>query len=87
MRRFHGDLLIGGLSIRDVEGRLDDVPFDGGHHQEGSFEVEVENQSRLEMGRPYLLVLDDGDSVKLVVKEIDNTSDPARLIVQFESTS
>lgn len=87
MRRFHGDLLIGGLSIRDVEGRLDDVPFDGDHHQEGSFEVEVENQSRLEMGRPYLLVLDDGDSVKLVVKEIDNTSDPARLIVQFESTS
>jgi hypothetical protein len=87
MRRFHGDLLMGGVSIRDIDGVLDDMTLDGSCQQEGSFEVEAQTASSLEVGRPYLLLMDGGDSVKLVMKEIDLTSDPCRLHVQFECTS
>jgi len=38
------------------------------------------------LGLVLVLVSRDGDSVKLVVKEIDETSENGRLIVPFEST-
>ena len=85
MRRFHGDLLIGGQAIREVDGLLDDVYSTTGEHHDGSFEVGSQTQPLLEIGRPYLLMLDDGQSVKLVVKEIEESDDPSRRIVQFDS--
>jgi hypothetical protein len=87
MRTIHGDLLMGGVAIREIDGIVDDVTDDCGGHQEGKFEVEAQKQSILELGRPYLLLLDDGGTIELVVKEIDQTSDPGRFVVQFESTS
>ena len=87
MRRFHGDLLMGGLALREIDGVIDDEVAEPKPHQEGHFEVDAETQSMLELNRPYLLRIDDGDSIKLVVKEMDETSDHRRLIVQFESVS
>ena len=87
MRKFHGDLLLGGVAIREVDGIVDDVPDERGVHQEGKFEVEAQQESILELGRPYLLMLDNGGTIKVVVNEIDESSDPSRIVVQFESGS
>ncbi len=85
MRRFRGDLLVGGAAIRQVDGTLDDSS-DGGRRVEGRFSVELQDQAHLELGRPYLFIFDSGDSVGLVVNSIDATSAPGRAIVQFEAT-
>lgn len=87
MRRFHGDLLMGGLAIREIDGVIDQEDVEPNHHNEGHFEVDAEKQSVLELGRPYLLMIDNGESMKLVVKELDETNDHCRLVVQFESIS
>lgn len=84
MRRFHGDLLMGGLSLREIDGVIEDELKEPEHHHEGHFEVDVEKQAVLELNRPYLLMTDNGDSMKLVVKKMDETGDHSRLIVQFE---
>ena len=87
MRRFHGDLLMGGLAIREIDGVIDQEDIEPNHHNEGHFEVDAEKQSVLELDRPYLLVIDSGESMKLVVKDLDETNDHRRLVVQFESIS
>ena len=84
MRRFHGDLLMGGLAIREIDGVIDAEDIQPDHHDEGHFEVDAEKQSVIELGRTYLLLIDKGESIKLVVKELGETSDH-RLVVQFES--
>ena len=82
MQKFHGDLLVGGGAIRHLDGVLGD---DNASHRVGEFEVEATQQPLLELGRPYLLLLDDGDAVKVRVKEIDAQREVSRLVVQFES--
>lgn len=87
MRRFHGDLLMGGVAIREIDGELDDRPAGDRCPPAGNFEVEAPQQSMMELGRPYLLLTDDGDSVELVVTDIGATLDPGRVRVQFQATS
>lgn len=87
MRKFHGDLLMGGLALRQIDGVIDEEDVEPDHHNEGHFEVDAEKLSILELGRPYLLMCDDGESMKLVVKELKEKSDYRRLVVQFESIS
>ena len=86
MRRFHGDLLMGGAAIREIDGEVEERVRN--HHQprHGSFEMEAPQRSMMELGRPYLLLTDDGDSVELVVTDIGATVNPSRVLVQFEST-
>lgn len=84
MRRFHGDLLVGGLTLHEIDGVIEhECPEPA--RQEGHFEVDAEQHALLELNRPYLLRIDDGESMKLVVKGIDQSSDDRRLVVQFES--
>ena len=84
MRTFHGDLLIGGFAIREIDGVIDEEDVQPDHHDEGYFEVDADNQAVLELGRPYLLVTEQGESIKLVVKALGEASDN-RVVVQFES--
>ena len=86
MRRIHGDLLMGGAAIRELDGTLDDNVGCCGQ-MEGRFVVELGAEAQLELSRPYLFIFDNGDSVELVVKQIDSSSHPGRLVVQFECTS
>ena len=87
MQKFHGDLLIGGLAIRHLEGTLVERSSSQQREWSGQFQLESSQEEVLEIGRQYLLMLDDGDSIKLVVSDIEETTDPGRLDVQFESTS
>ena len=82
MQKFHGDLLVGGGAIRELDGVLGEQTV---RHRVGKFEVEATQQPLLELNRPYLLLLESGDSVKVRVKGINEKRDAGRLVVQFES--
>lgn len=82
VQEFCGDLLIGGEAIRELSGVLGG---DESRRRVGNFEVEANQQSLLELGRPYLLMLAGGESVKVLVKGIHERADARRLVVQFES--
>lgn len=86
MRRFHGDLLMGGVAIREIDGEMDDANVTGCRYQAGNFEMSAPQRSLMELGRPYLLLMDDGDAVELVVTDIGATIDPGRVRVQFQAT-
>ncbi len=80
---FHGDLLMGGVSIRGIDGRFDD---DADGHQTGTFEVESHNRSLFDLDRTFLLLLDNGKSIKLKVGALEDNAH-GRLVVQFGSIS
>ncbi len=86
MRRFHGDLLMGGVAIREIDGELEDRATGAHHPRAGTFEMAAPQRSLMELGRPYLLMMDDGDAVELVVTDIGTTISPGRVRVQFQST-
>ena len=82
MHKFHGDILLGGAALREVDGLLDEEQVDDSHCS-GRFEVDVNQESLVEIGRPYLLLLDDGRTAHVVVKEVEQDGDHATLIVRF----
>ncbi len=67
MVRFHGDLLLGGAAIRDLDGTMLVEKW------AGRFAVPRRNQPLLETGRPYLLLLDDGRSGQVVLTRLDES--------------
>ena len=73
MNRFHGDLLMGGVRIRELDGEIADDPSDE-LQWSGEFHIEDEQESLFELHRPYLLILDDGRSLRVEVTDIDHDS-------------
>lgn len=78
MASFHGDLLIGGAALRNLDGELRvDQPSakQSPPHWSGTFSVKSEDRELLEIGRQYLLILDDGRKEKVVLTEIRDGSE------------
>lgn len=84
MQSFHGDLLLGGVAIREVDGLIEDDDHVSKLTLGGRFRVNADQESMLELNRTYLLMLDDGSSAKIVVTDVsyeDEADDT--IVVQF----
>ena len=84
MQSFHGDLLLGGAAIREVQGLIEDDDHVSKPTLGGRFRVNANQESMLELNRTYLLMLDDGSSAKIVVTDVsyeDEADDT--IVVQF----
>ena len=83
MNRFHGDLLMGGVRLRELDGEIDEVVHGDDELWSGRFRVDRKQQSLFEIGRPYLLVLDDGRSGQVEVTNITGEEDREAVLIRF----
>jgi len=84
MHTFHGQLLIGGMTIKDLEGELrEEAPQEdsGEWLLEGSVRVDAPAQAHLEINRTYRLQLDDGRAGQVIVRSLVPEAD--RLVAEF----
>jgi hypothetical protein len=86
MVQFHGNLLIGGMSLTDLQGLLD---AENASHAGwcGEFVVNSSRRKCLEIGRPYLLQLSDGRAGQVVVSEIADKLHGQVAVVKISGTS
>lgn len=82
MHTFHGNLLIGGMAIRDLDGVLEEGTTDVPQAWRGKFETSPQFSEALQIGRQYLLELDDGRNREVVLTEIDAGSENS-LVCEF----
>lgn len=83
MREFHGDLLIGGLAIRHLHGTLEEGDPASGKHWSGQFEIEPSQEEVLEIGRQYLLLLDDGSNAEVMVTSVHPEAQAQSVVCDF----
>ena len=83
MQEFHGNLLIGGLAIKNLDGVLDRQAEADHESWSGQFEVEPFQKDVLEIGRQYLLMLDDGQNHEVVITEIVPGEEGGHVMCQF----
>lgn len=83
MHQFHGDLLIGGLAVKDVDGMLEGGSQEANDSWVGRLQVDPCQQDVLETGRQYLLMLDDGRNREVVLTEI-HEDDEGSVVCEFE---
>jgi hypothetical protein len=84
MRPFAGNLLIGGIILRHLEGVLDQEQSLGEDCDwvlTGRLSVSQRERPLLEIDRPYRLELEDGRAGPVVVSRIEPTDD--RVLVEF----
>jgi hypothetical protein len=84
MREFHGDLLIGGLAIRHLHGRLEEGESTGDKRWSGQFEIEPSQEEVLEIGRQYLLMLEDGRNAEVMVTQVHPEPAEQAVVCEFE---
>ena len=85
VHRFHGDLLIGGMAIRHLDGMLDTGPRESSKEWSGNFKLERAQEDAVEIGRQYLLLLDDGRNAEVMVTEVQgNPDEEDSVICAFE---
>ena len=90
MDSVHGDLLIGGLAIREVDAEIDDLD-DGetcdSSDWHGRVSVTPEQRWQLEKGRLYRLELDDGRAGQIVVCDMHIENHGRELVLEFDGAS
>ena len=85
MVRFHGDLLMGGVALRNLEVMISLQETDNHKPWSGRFKVKNKSLELLEMGRQYLLLLDNGRSAHVVVTRWSDPEASDELQVEFEA--
>jgi hypothetical protein len=83
MTEFHGDLLIGGLAVKDVDGMLASDSLEAAESWVGRFAIDPCQQEVLETGRQYLLILDDGRNREVMLTEI-HADDEGSVVCEFQ---
>jgi hypothetical protein len=69
MQPFLGELLMGGMRLRDLAGLFVDPPSESHAYWSGHFFVDKRQRPLIEFGRPYLLMLNDGRQGQVVVTD------------------
>lgn len=88
MAEIHGQLLIGGLRLKDVRGTLEqDAGADARQQWSGELLVAVEQSDLLETARPYRLELDDGRAGQVIVARVEMLPGQPRVKVLYQGTS
>jgi hypothetical protein len=86
MTYFHGELLLGGARLRELKGEITELPL--GHHESwsGEFSIDAEQLNLVELGRTYLLMLDDGRNGRVKLTDVMFDDDQQHSLVRFCST-
>ena len=74
MSTFHGDLLIGGATFRNLHcqlRRIQPAPDSPDWMLEGQLELSRHQLEALELDRPYRLELEDGRAGSVVISRVD----------------
>ena len=87
MTHFHGDLLLGGARLRDVEGEITELPVGHDEDWSGEFWIDSDQLELIELERPYLLVLDDGRKGQVKLTETSPDEDHQHALVRFCHTT
>lgn len=72
MQEFHGDLLIGGMRLKDVLGEVEDE-LPGGAEEcrlSGHLHLALEDSTQLEVNREYRIELENGRGAQVVLSRI-----------------
>lgn len=87
MQQFHGDLLIGGMALRDVVGFIDKEVQGAADCWFGHFRLEPSRRELLELNRNYLLMLDDGRVAKIIVTQMRDEDTRQDVVVEFNGAT
>jgi len=87
MHKFHGELLIGGMRLRDLEGELEDRGDSGTPSFAGRFTIDPAQRAWLALNRPYRLQLDDGRAGQVVLSKMDVPDGEMTMLVEFSGIS
>ena len=88
MNEIHGQLLIGGLRLKDVRGTLEqEADVDSGSGWSGQLLVDAEQVDLLETARAYRLELDDGRAGQVVVARVEMLPGQRRIKIIYRGTS
>ena len=87
MSEFHGNLLIGGLRLKNLSGTLDEVETGRGGGWRGELFIEPRLNEHLQPGRPYRLELDDGRSGTIAITRIGYVVGESQLQAAFDGLS
>ena len=85
MQEFHGNLLIGGMALKNLDGLIDDDTPDERSDWSGRFTVDRCQRDVLELGRQYLLMLDDGRNREVELTDIVVESAGDAVVCQFKA--
>ena len=80
MLQFHGDLLLGGARLRELEGQIDESNGDQQVNWSGEFRIAPDQVEMVEIGRPYLLVLNDGRTGRVQITAVTRDREDQSLI-------
>jgi hypothetical protein len=85
MHEFDGELLIGGLRLKNLHGELEGEipqPDDAREWQlSGRLHISAEQSELLQLDRTYRLQLDDGRAGQVVVRRIEPESETEQCII------
>ncbi len=87
MAELHGNLLIGGMTLKNVLARLAEDSPPPGAKWRGELLIEPEQTRNLELGRPYRLELEDGRAGKIAITRIDNLDGQLKMQATFDGLS
>jgi hypothetical protein len=84
MSEFHGNLLIGGMALKNVVGTLERDESSPDGTWRGELAIDPNQNEYLESGRPYRLELEDGRAGKIVIKCVDCVVGQRKLRAVFD---
>lgn len=87
MAELRGNLLIGGMTLKNLSGRLDEEAPAHGAHWGGELLIDPKQREFLEAGRPYRLELDDGRAGKVVITKFEGVAGQQQVHAIFEGLS
>ena len=83
MVEFHGDLLMGGCVLRNLHGTLEETSPGDAPAWSGHFEIDSTQKESVEVGRQYLLMLEDGRNAEVMVTNVNDQPQQSSLICDF----
>ena len=84
MSEFHGNLLIGGMTLKHLSGSLDEEPPAENAGWHGELSIEPQQAEMIQSGRPYRLELDDGRAGKIIIRRVDRIAGKQSLQAVFD---
>ena len=88
MEEIHGNLLVGGMTLKNLYGVIENGLASGAQNiWHGRISLNRTDQGCVQIGRRCRLELDDGRAGQVVVSRINNSDEHLKLLIEFEGAS
>lgn len=88
MEEIHGNLLVGGMTLKNLCGIIDNGVASGADNVwHGRISLNRTDKNCVQIGRRCRLELDDGRAGQVVVSRIDNSDEHLKLLIEFEGAT